>query len=426
MGIHISFKGNCARFSRESPSASLAPNHTQVNALDKKLRSSLHNETTAEVLLTLVDVQLVAQKWKPLFLGSSPVIDTLLESVIELIGSVCLVSFWTLFKESIKARALLDSLNNQKETRDYSPSVSQGTTSKAVVQPDSTTCLKDHQKRRVFLIDDTAGKTTQKLLEERLLMRKKGKQEHTSSGCSNDHLRRFHGMMLPKEIWAAIRQESLEKGYDRFQKLLSQLDALGATKASSSKHKPSHNSGSYSSYTTSSSKATPTATPGLADEIAMNCIKISSVYKKGQVEAKSGWKKCNVAFDREKVDVSIAQIMGILPGSKFKGSTKKRQINWVEQTTLRNLNHALMAFTDDNELIDCGMSLKLLARESDEGYYDIPTFTAGFKTGRNTRCPPSLSGDYTPRAQEDIDDSFDGELESVSDASSSLLNLSIQ
>ncbi|GJT27260.1 integrase, catalytic region, zinc finger, CCHC-type containing protein [Tanacetum coccineum] len=38
-------------------------------------------------------------------------------------------------------------------------------------------------------------------------------------------------------------------------------------KASSSKHKPSHSSGSYSSYATSSSKATPTATPGLADEV---------------------------------------------------------------------------------------------------------------------------------------------------------------
>ncbi|GKA03620.1 putative reverse transcriptase domain-containing protein [Tanacetum coccineum] len=179
-----------------------------------------------------------------------------------------------------------------------------------------------------------------------------------------DHLRRFHGMDDAKEIWAAIKtrfggnanskkmqkavlkqqfeaftissKESLEKGYDRFQKLLSQLDALGAgvsdedanhkflrslppawdslamtmrtkknidtlsiddlynnlsvfeqdiqktssssltsdnvaflsqAKASSSKHKPSHSSGSYSSYTTSSSKATPTATPGLADEV---------------------------------------------------------------------------------------------------------------------------------------------------------------
>ncbi|GKA43331.1 hypothetical protein Tco_0736055 [Tanacetum coccineum] len=42
---------------------------------------------------------------------------------------------------------------------------------------------------------------------------------------------------------------------------------LSQAKASSSKHKPSHSSGSYSSYTTSSSKATPTATPGLADEV---------------------------------------------------------------------------------------------------------------------------------------------------------------
>ncbi|GJS01094.1 hypothetical protein Tco_0317602 [Tanacetum coccineum] len=164
----------------------------------------------------------------------------------------------------------------------------------------------------------------------------------------------FSGMDDAKEIWAAIKtrfggnanskkmqkavlkqqfeaftissKESLEKGYDRFQKLLSQLDALGAgvsdedanhkflrslppawdslamtmrtkknidtlsiddlynnlsvfeqhiqktsssslssnnvaflsqAKASLSKHKPSHSSGSYSSYTTSSSKATP-------------------------------------------------------------------------------------------------------------------------------------------------------------------------
>ncbi|GJV80502.1 hypothetical protein Tco_1516372 [Tanacetum coccineum] len=138
------------------------------------------------------------------------------------------------------------------------------------------------------------------------------------------------------EAFTISSKESLEKGYDRFQKLLSQLDALGAgvsdedanhkflrslppawdslamtmrtkknidtlsiddlynnlsvfeqdiqktsssslasdnvaflsqAKASSSKHKPSHSSGSYSSYTTSSSKATPTATPGLADEV---------------------------------------------------------------------------------------------------------------------------------------------------------------
>ncbi|GKB48486.1 hypothetical protein Tco_0899239 [Tanacetum coccineum] len=46
----------------------------------------------------------------------------------------------------------------------------------------------------------------------------------------NEHLRRFHGMDDAKEIWEAIRtsSEGLEKGYDRFQQLLSELEAHGA------------------------------------------------------------------------------------------------------------------------------------------------------------------------------------------------------
>ncbi|GJS42245.1 ribonuclease H-like domain-containing protein, partial [Tanacetum coccineum] len=46
-----------------------------------------------------------------------------------------------------------------------------------------------------------------------------------------EHLRRFHGMDDAKEIWEAIKTrfgEGLEKGYDRFQQLLSQLEAHGA------------------------------------------------------------------------------------------------------------------------------------------------------------------------------------------------------
>ncbi|GKA86708.1 hypothetical protein Tco_0808419 [Tanacetum coccineum] len=46
-----------------------------------------------------------------------------------------------------------------------------------------------------------------------------------------EHLRRFHGMDDAKEIWEAIRTrfgEGLEKGYDRFQQLLSQLETHGA------------------------------------------------------------------------------------------------------------------------------------------------------------------------------------------------------
>ncbi|GJS04798.1 ribonuclease H-like domain-containing protein [Tanacetum coccineum] len=42
-----------------------------------------------------------------------------------------------------------------------------------------------------------------------------------------EHKRRFHGMDDAKEIWEAIRTR-LEKGYDRFQELLSQLEAHGA------------------------------------------------------------------------------------------------------------------------------------------------------------------------------------------------------
>ncbi|GJZ89081.1 ribonuclease H-like domain-containing protein [Tanacetum coccineum] len=45
-----------------------------------------------------------------------------------------------------------------------------------------------------------------------------------------EHMRRFHGMDDAKDIWEAIRtsSEGLEKRYDRFQQLLSQLEAHGA------------------------------------------------------------------------------------------------------------------------------------------------------------------------------------------------------
>ncbi|GKD27908.1 hypothetical protein Tco_1234122, partial [Tanacetum coccineum] len=45
-----------------------------------------------------------------------------------------------------------------------------------------------------------------------------------------EHMRIFHGIDDAKEIWEAIRTRfgGLEKGYDRFQQLLSQLEAHGA------------------------------------------------------------------------------------------------------------------------------------------------------------------------------------------------------
>ncbi|GJY71674.1 hypothetical protein Tco_0475377 [Tanacetum coccineum] len=97
-----------------------------------------------------------------------------------------------------------------------------------------------------------------------------------------DHLRRFSGMrMNAKESQRGPLSrhgvcESLEKGYDRFQKLLSQLDALGASVSDEDeKHKflrslpPAwDNIQKTSSSSLTSDNATPTSTPpGLADEV---------------------------------------------------------------------------------------------------------------------------------------------------------------
>ncbi|GJS17072.1 putative reverse transcriptase domain-containing protein [Tanacetum coccineum] len=172
---------------------------------------------------------------------------------------------------------------------------------------------------------------------------------------------------------------------------------LSQAKASSSKHKPSHNSGSYSSYTTSSSKATPTATPGLADEvihsflatnaddvdlihddldqiddldleemdinwqIAMTAIKIKKFYKKtGRRPRVDG--KMHVAFDKRKVECFNCHNTGHFAREcKFKDGSRKEasrgqdfkpvrtekealmtidegQINWVEQTQIEEIS----------------------------------------------------------------------------------------
>ncbi|GJV71916.1 hypothetical protein Tco_1491911, partial [Tanacetum coccineum] len=349
---------------------------------------------------------------------------------------------------------------------------------------------------------------------------------------------------------------------------------LSQAKASSSKHKPSHSSGSYSSYTTSSSKATTTATPGLADEvihsflatnaddvdlihedldqiddldleemdinwqIAMTAIKIKKFYKKtGRRPRVDG--KMHVAFDKRKEAGRGQDFKPVRTEKEALMTIDEGQINWVEQTADEELNHALMAFTVNNEvsmcsklcldsynalqakydelqsefgdqeaalvahklavkklesqlkashkqqsslteklnfqanqifekdeklkkyrrigmkavkdkdalqkivdswfassknlwkLIDCGMSSTVkiglgygiqsnaevlgyeeemsrgifVLRETDAGYYDIPLYSR-FKQVEYKGVPHPLSGDYTPREQEDIDDSL--------------------
>ncbi|GJU87040.1 putative ribonuclease H-like domain-containing protein [Tanacetum coccineum] len=205
---------------------------------------------------------------------------------------------------------------------------------------------------------------------------------------------------------------------------------------------------------TSFEKATLTATPGLADEvihsflatnaddvdlihedldqiddldleemdinwqIAMTAIKIKKFYRR-QVEGKSGWKmlwhlirdkEANRGQDFKPVRTEKEALMTIDEG----------QINWVEQTTDEELNHALMAFTVNRMVRDIALksNAEVLSyeeemdrgifasiRETDPGYHDIPLYSR-FKQVEYKGVPHPLSGDYTPREQEDIDDFF--------------------
>ncbi|GJY65424.1 hypothetical protein Tco_0467662 [Tanacetum coccineum] len=264
--------------------------------------------------------------------------------------------------------------------------------------------------------------------KELFVTRKKGKLEHYVMAVPKGLIRRFHGWMMTRDLEAASRhdlvvvcslidvvlsslfhvdvdrlyfvvivylcvlfvdfeaftitsKESLEKGYDRFQKLLSQFgDAFGVdvsmkmlitsflrsipprgttskqdssssltsdnvaflsqAKASSSKHKPSHSSGSYSSYNTSSSKTTTTATPGLADEVIHSFLSTNADDVKVSKEVAEG--------SRHEVKISST-----VRSEKEAYAIDEGQINWVEQTADEELNHALMAFTVNNEVSMC-------------------------------------------------------------------------
>ncbi|GJU09572.1 hypothetical protein Tco_1131968, partial [Tanacetum coccineum] len=112
-------------------------------------------------------------------------------------------------------------------------------------------------------------------------------------------------------------------------------------------------------------------------------------------------------FDNEIVVVFIATILGILPGGArlkvlMEGPHGRNcEINWVEsRLQMRNSIMLLCAFTVINELVDCGMSSTVKI-----GYTDIPLYSR-FKQVEYKGVPHPLSGDYTLREQEDINDSL--------------------
>ncbi|GJR73073.1 putative ribonuclease H-like domain-containing protein, partial [Tanacetum coccineum] len=122
--------------------------------------------------------------------------------------------------------------------------------------------------------------------------------------------------------------ESMVKNLDNVSRNFLMYLRLGIMpKASSGKNKPSQSSGSYSSYATSFSKATKTATPGLADEVihsflATNADDIKKFYTEDSADGQvAGWDNCIVAVDKRKVECFNCHNTGHFSREcKFKGS----------------------------------------------------------------------------------------------------------
>ncbi|GJX60447.1 putative ribonuclease H-like domain-containing protein [Tanacetum coccineum] len=117
--------------------------------------------------------------------------------------------------------------------------------------------------------------------------------------------------------------------------------------------------------------------------------------------------KCMWLFDiKEKVEDSIAHNTGHFAREcQVKGS---KEVTGRKQTDrLRNSIHRSMAsHTELDEEYEEEISRGIFVlRETDAGYYDIPLYSR-FKQVEYKGVPHPLSGDYTPREQEDIDDSL--------------------
>ncbi|GJZ35296.1 retrovirus-related pol polyprotein from transposon TNT 1-94 [Tanacetum coccineum] len=113
----------------------------------------------------------------------------------------------------------------------------------------------------------------------------------------------------------------------------------------------------------------------------------------------------------EKLNFQANQIF-----EKVEKAEKYRRIGMKLSKTKRGCFQILQMLMPRNLKEEMSRGIFVL-RETDEGYYDIPLYSR-FKQVEYKGVPPPLSGDYTPRAQEDIDDSFNEELGVVSDASS--------
>ncbi|GJU27018.1 hypothetical protein Tco_1165639 [Tanacetum coccineum] len=182
-----------------------------------------------------------------------------------------------------------------------------------------------------------------------LLMRKKGKREKTLCLMAVPKISRSHLTISSKE--------KLEKGYDRFQTTPITMGCLGAgvsVEDANHKFEPKPLPAKHKQVTAQEfivlihflSKATTMLLPGLADEI-------KKFYKRGQAE---GQEKCKFKGSKEGNRQEAGKGQNFKPVQIEKEALMtidEGQINWVEQTTDEELNHALIAFTVNNKVFMC-------------------------------------------------------------------------
>ncbi|GJS15804.1 putative ribonuclease H-like domain-containing protein [Tanacetum coccineum] len=328
-----------------------------------------------------------------------------------------------------------------------------------------------------------------------------------------EHLRRFHGMDEAKEIWEAIRtrfvgnanlkkmqkavlkqqfkaftissSEGLEKGYDRFQQLLSQLEAHGAEvstedvnhkflrslppawsnlvmtmrtkpdvdtlsiddfKSNTNKVKSGH-TGAYSTCTpTSSNNFQEREVPaGFADEVIYSLFAkqsedldllhedLEQIDDIDIEEMDINWRvRINgnkpVGFDKKKLECFKCHNTGHFAKecpSKGTNDGKKRDSFYQDQGAgKKEQNQNCLLTMDDgmtsNSKVGLGYEIQsnkeVLSYEeemnrtvfqcTEKDFLNKPLYNRFSKTDNFKGVPHPLTGDYTPKPQEEIDDSL--------------------
>ncbi|GJS05421.1 putative ribonuclease H-like domain-containing protein [Tanacetum coccineum] len=177
-----------------------------------------------------------------------------------------------------------------------------------------------------------------------------------------EHMRRFHGMDDAKEIWEPIRtsSEGLEKGYDRFQQLLSQLEAHGAeVSTEDANHK------FLRSLPPACKSSTNRVKSGFTS--AYNICTPTSSTNTPEKEALAGFADEIDDLDIEEMDINWQIAMIAIRIKKF---------------------------------------YKKYRKEEKEDSVGKPLYSRFIKTNDYKGVPHPLSGDYTPKPQEEIDESL--------------------